>query len=71
MCEKFQVQNVKCAGCVRTIREGLKHQPGVTDVEVTIDNGQVQVTGKNLTRASLGATLKELGYPEITGQETP
>jgi copper chaperone CopZ len=71
MCEKFQVQNLKCVGCVRTIREGLKNEPGVTDVEVTIDNGQVRITGKNLKRASLGARLKELGYPEIAGQDTP
>jgi copper chaperone len=71
MCEKFQVKNVKCAGCVGTIRAGLKDQPGVTGVEVTIDSGQVRVTGENLKRASLGARLKELGYPEIAEQDTP
>ena len=71
MCEEFKVQNVKCAGCVRTIQDGLKNQPGVTGVEVTIDSGLVRVTGKPLKRASLAAKLQELGYPEIGGQEIP
>ena len=71
MCEEFKVQNVKCAGCVRTIQDGLKDQPGVSGVDVTIDSGLVRVTGKHLKRAGLAAKLQQLGYPEIAGQNTP
>ncbi len=63
--EQFTVQNVKCGGCVSTIENGLKELPGVETVEVTIEGGQVTVTGDNLSRAELSDTLKQLGYPEV------
>lgn len=62
--EKFTVQNVKCGGCVSAIQEALKAQPGVSEVEVVIDSGEVSVTGDNLDRAALSAKLAETGYPE-------
>lgn len=62
--EQFTVQNVKCGGCVSTIENGLKELPGVQTVEVTIEGGQVSVTGDNLSRAELSDKLKQLGYPE-------
>jgi copper chaperone CopZ len=62
--EQFTVQNVKCGGCVSTIENGLKELPGVQTVEVTIEGGQVTVTGDNLSRSELSDKLKELGYPE-------
>lgn len=62
--EKFTVKNVKCAGCASTIENGLKELPGVTDVEVAIENGAVTVKGEGLDRARLAARLGELGYPE-------
>lgn len=62
--EQFTVLNVKCGGCVSNIQNGLKDLPGVDAVEVTIESGQVSVTGDNLDRAQLSAKLSELGYPE-------
>ncbi len=64
MQEEFTVQNVKCGGCVKAIREGLATLPGVREVEVTIDGGRVRVSGDQLERAALAARLAELGYPE-------
>ncbi len=62
--EQINVQNVKCAGCVSNIENGLKELPGVSEVEVVIDGGQVTVKGDALDRAEIAAKLKELGYPE-------
>jgi copper chaperone CopZ len=62
--ENFTVMNVKCGGCVSAIENGLKEMPGVDSVEVTIDGGQVTVTGSDLSREQLSAKLSELGYPE-------
>jgi copper chaperone len=62
--ETFTVKNVKCGGCVSAIENGLKAMPGVESVEVTIDGGQVTVTGSDLSRDQLSAKLSELGYPE-------
>ena len=62
--EKFTVQNVKCGGCVSAIQDGLQAVPGVAEVEVVIDSGEVTVTGEGLDRAALAAKLAETGYPE-------
>ena len=62
--EKFRVKNVKCGGCVGTIRQGLLTVAGVTAVDVVIQGGEVTVSGDGLDRASLAQKLGQLGYPE-------
>ena len=64
MPERFQVQNVKCAGCVSAIQTGLQPLDGVTEVSVDIPTGQVIVTGTALSRPPLSAKLAALGYPD-------
>lgn len=60
---EFSVSNVKCNGCVKTIEDGLRTEPGVESVQAGLD-GRVQVSGSELDRAALAARLAELGYPE-------
>ncbi len=62
--ETFTVKNIKCGGCVANVQKGLKELAAVEDVQVTIDGGQVTVTGQGLSRAQIAARLNELGYPE-------
>lgn len=62
--EKFQVKNVKCGGCVNTIRQGIQAMPGVAAVDVVIEGGAVTVKGEGLDRRALAAKLQQLGYPE-------
>lgn len=62
--EQFTVQNVKCGGCVSAIENGLKELPGVESVEVTIEGGQVTVSGAELSRQQISDKLQQLGYPE-------
>lgn len=61
--ETFKVNNIKCGGCVKNVRDGLLGMDGVTDVEADTA-GQVKVSGEGLDRARLAAKLAELGYPE-------
>ncbi len=64
---KLNVQNVKCGGCVAAIQAGLLKLPGIQQVEVDIDSGQVKIeTTDNQagpSMESLESTLAELGYP--------
>ena len=60
---EFSVTNVKCNGCVKTIEDGLRGEPGVASVEADLE-GHVKVSGSELDRAALAARLAELGYPE-------
>lgn len=62
--ENFIVQNVKCGGCASNIQQGLSDISGVSQVNVSIETGEVTVEGDNLDRVQLGSKLSELGYPE-------
>ena len=62
--EIFTVQNVKCGGCVNNIKEGLGSVPGIQNVNITIEGGQVTVEGDALSRQQIIQKLGELGYPE-------
>jgi copper chaperone CopZ len=64
--ETFTVSNVKCAGCVNNIKDGLKPLVGdVEQISVNIEQGQVTVCGEALSRETIAAKLGVLGYPEI------
>lgn len=62
--EHIKVLNVKCAGCVTNIQNGLAELSGVGGVEISIDSGEVTVKGEGLDRSQLTHKLSELGYPE-------
>lgn len=61
--EEIEVANVKCGGCVATIREHLASMPGVKDVDVDIQTGVVKVHGDGLSRNQLEDKLRSIGYP--------
>jgi copper chaperone len=60
----FEVENVKCGGCARTIEKALRADPGVTRVAVDPAQGTVLVEGTAIERTETAATLARLGYPE-------
>lgn len=62
--EHFKVLNVKCAGCAANIKNGLAAFAGVSEIEVSIDTGEVTVDGEKLDRKQLEEKLAELGYPQ-------
>lgn len=62
--ENFEVNNVKCGGCVANIENGIGEMQGVSKVVVEQASGAVSVEGTGLDRAELAAKLSELGYPE-------
>ncbi len=64
--EEIKVANVKCDGCVATIRDGLAGLPGVKETSVDIPTGVVRVIGEGIDRNGLEAKLRELGYPPQT-----
>lgn len=58
------VENIRCGGCIKSIRDALLKLPGVTAVEVYKEEEKVEVTGNDLERESITGTLAILGYPE-------
>ena len=39
----IKVEGMSCGGCVRSVTEALKAQPGVGDAEVSLEAGQARV----------------------------
>ncbi len=58
------VENIKCDGCVASIKENLQQMKGVTAVEVYKGEQKVCVSGITLEKQELVKKLAELGYPE-------
>lgn len=65
--EEIKVANVKCSGCANSIQTKLMHIPGVSKVEVDIDNDTVNVEySEDSIREELISKLHAMGYPEAT-----
>ncbi len=63
----FNVENIKCGGCVNSIQSKLKEVDGVSDVDVDIENGIVDITTSSeddAMRETLAKKLHGMGYPE-------
>ncbi len=65
MTEVFTVTNVKCQGCVNNIISAMLARDEVMEVEVEATTGTVIISGDDLDRQALSASLNELGYPEV------
>jgi copper chaperone len=61
----FEVENIKCGGCMNTIRKGLENLPGVTSAAPDNTNGTVTVDfdEKTATIAAISDKLASMGYP--------
>jgi len=60
----FEVENIKCGGCARSIERAIEELPDVSRVAVDVAAGRVSVTAKADLRAPLRDVLARLGYPE-------
>lgn len=62
----YQVQNLKCGGCARTISNKLSEMKGIEDVIVEKESSSVSFDHQGADDASLvKETLRKLGYPTI------
>ena len=63
MTHKIEVENIKCGGCMNSIKTAVLKIENVT--EVTIDKETDTITiNSNTDRVVLVNTLSNLGYPE-------
>jgi copper chaperone CopZ len=63
MTHTIEVENIKCGGCMNTIRRALLAPPGTKDVLIDKEQGIVRVEG-SARREDVVTILNELGYPE-------
>ncbi|MBN8682785.1 MAG: heavy-metal-associated domain-containing protein [Chitinophagales bacterium] len=66
----FIVENIKCGGCMNSIRKGLLHLQGVQDVAITKEEAKVEVEADEFVSAeTIAESLRSMGYP-IQGENT-
>lgn len=63
MKNQIQVENIKCGGCMKSIKNALLQLPQVDEVTIDLENQTVTVIG-NAERILLVNKLNDLGYPE-------
>ena len=58
------VENIKCGGCINSIKTALLKLKGVTAVEIFKDENKVCISGIALEKEVVLAKLSSLGYPQ-------
>lgn len=61
--QQFEVENIKCGGCMNSIKTALLKLEGVTTVSIDKEIDTVTVTG-TMNREDVVNRLNDLGYPE-------
>ena len=59
----LEVLNVKCGGCAGTLKKALREEFGEVEVNLEVMPRQITLEVKEEDMVSLGAKLKQLGYP--------
>ena len=60
----FEIDNLKCGGCEKTILKGLNALDGVADVSVDHELKMVSLQADPAMRATILEKLQDMGYPE-------
>ena len=60
----FEIDNLKCGGCEKTILKGLNALDGVTEVSVDHELQMVSLHADPVMRATIREKLQDMGYPE-------
>ncbi|GAB3291625.1 heavy-metal-associated domain-containing protein [Parasphingorhabdus pacifica] len=61
--QSFTVEGMTCGHCATSVREELSEAPGVQDVQVTVETGEVVVSGDQpLSKEAATAAITEAGF---------
>lgn len=63
MIHKIEVENIKCGGCMNSIKTALLKIENVTEVTIDKETDTITINADN-DRAVFVNTLSSLGYPE-------
>ena len=60
---KYQVLNVKCQGCAKTLKSALKDEFGEIEVDLELNPRVITVDMNSSQESKLRLELKKIGYP--------
>lgn len=58
----YAVSGMTCAHCVASVREEVGEVAGVSEVEVELASGRLEVSGDGFTDAAIRAAVEEAGF---------
>jgi len=61
----FEIENLKCGGCVKTATEGAAALDGISNVIVSLENNSITFESSDAGSINIvEEKLKEIGYPK-------
>ena len=67
----IEIVNLKCGGCVNTVKKGILSIDGINEVEVDLEASKVTIPSNDEKLiAEVKAKLSKMGYPEIGDANT-
>jgi len=61
----FEIENLKCGGCVKTATEGATALDGISNVIVLLENNSITFESSDAGSINIvEEKLKEIGYPK-------
>ena len=62
--QEIFVENIKCAGCMTSIKHALLKIKGVAKVEIDKDEEKISLTGDQYQLSEVLDSLNSMGYPQ-------
>jgi copper chaperone len=62
--QEIFVENIKCAGCMTSIKHALLKIKGIVKVEIDKDEEKVSLTGDQYQLSEVIDSLNGMGYPQ-------
>jgi len=67
----IEIVNLKCNGCVNTVKKGVLSIDGINEVEVDLEASKVKIPTKNKELIEqVKEKLSKMGYPELGDANT-
>ncbi len=58
----FEIQGMKCMGCVSAVKKAVEGLPGVSAIEVDLEGAKATVSG-DFDPGQVAQAITEAGYP--------
>ena len=62
--QEIFVENIKCGGCMTSIKNALEKIKGIVKVEINLDEEKISLTGDQYLLSEVIDSLNGMGYPQ-------
>lgn len=62
--QEIFVENIKCGGCMTSIKNALEKIKGISKVEINKEEEKISLSGENYQISEIIDSLNSMGYPQ-------